>query len=600
MPRVEYGAGALTIRDLTLQQNGARITVAGTLPFERASSAGRLDARIVNLQVGDLEPWLPTNEPVRGVVNGTAHVGGSLASPSGTATVTLSDGQIGQMPLRSLGAEVTLKDRAATVGVTLEETASNRLVASGAVHLPAENSGKPLSSSHLDVHVRSTSVELGLFDPLLSAVTGLHGTATVDLDATGTVAEPRITGTAQASAVGFQVAATGVTYQDLDARLRFTGTGATIDRFRLTDGGGHALTATGQLQGLVGVTARSLDVHVATGGLQVLHNRFGDATVEARMQISGSPVSPRVTGTVRLNGGTLQVDSLLARLTANAYATVPEAAAPGAAQPVPPPAVASPAGPALDLAVTLPDNLVLRGRDLRTGSGVTSFGGVNLTVGGSLRLQKPPGGDVRVTGDLRSVRGTYTFQGRRFDLGNDSVVRFRGATPTDPVLDVTARREVAGITASVHVTGAARDPRLTLSSDPPLDQGEVLSLIVFNQPLNQLGTTERVSLGQRAAQLAAGAVTTPIADAVARALNLDVVEIQASGRAPSVTVGNHFGALYVSVRQQVGQNSQNEVVLEYRLTDFLRLVTSLEQGQNVQVDRRTSSTGVDLIFTFTY
>ena len=45
-----------------------------------------------------------------------------------------------------------------------------------------------------------------------------------------------------------------------------------------------------------------------------------------------------------------------------------------------------------------------------------------------------------------------------------------------------------------------------LSSTPPLEQADILALIVFNQPINQLGEGEQMSLAQRAQALATGAV----------------------------------------------------------------------------------------------
>ncbi len=218
-------------------------------------------------------------------------------------------------------------------------------------------------------------------------------------------------------------------------------------------------------------------------------------------------------------------------------------------------------------------------------------------------MRKPAGGDVTLLGDLRTVRGYYQFQGRRFELVDGSQVRFRAGSPINPALDVTAEREISGVTARVRVGGSMRDPALTLSSDPPLDQGDILSLIIFNQPINQLGASQRGALGQKAADMAAGAIATPIADSVARALNVDLFEIQPSGAngAPSVSLGNQFGSLYVGIRHQFGSQEANELTVEYRLTDALRLVTSVAQGvQQTQLNRRGNSSGVDLIYVIRY
>ena len=54
--------------------------------------------------------------------------------------------------------------------------------------------------------------------------------------------------------------------------------------------------------------------------------------------------------------------------------------------------------------------------------------------------------------------------------------------------------------------GTLKQPEIVLSSTPPLEQADILSLIVFNQPINQLGEGQQISLAQRAQQMATGAL----------------------------------------------------------------------------------------------
>src|SRR5207249_2657636 len=130
---------------------------------------------------------------------------------------------------------------------------------------------------------------------------------------------------------------------------------------------------------------------------------------------------------------------------------------------------------------------------------------------------------------------------RRFDVMRDSEVRFRGEQPIDPTLNVAAEREISGVMAQVKVTGTARQPAIGLSSNPPLDEGDVLSLIVFGQPMNQLGETQRINLAERAGMLAAGAIANPLSQSIGRALDLDLFEIRAAGEngaGPSISLGH--------------------------------------------------------------
>ena len=56
---------------------------------------------------------------------------------------------------------------------------------------------------------------------------------------------------------------------------------------------------------------------------------------------------------------------------------------------------------------------------------------------------------------------------------------FRGNEEIDPRLNITSReRLIQGVEARVRIQGTARNPQLSLSSNPPLDDGDILALIV--------------------------------------------------------------------------------------------------------------------------
>ena len=255
----------------------------------------------------------------------------------------------------------------------------------------------------------------------------------------------------------------------------------------------------------------------------------------------------------------------------------------------------------LTLNVRLRVNIVLRGRDLRTGRSSMGLGDMNIIAGGDLHIRKAPNGPPTLVGNMQIIRGYYSFQGRRFDVRPESLVRFRGQSPIDPALNVTADRLVSGVTASVEVRGSMREPEINLSSRPPLDDADLLALIVFGQPVNDLGASQRVSLSERAATMAAGAIATPITDSVARALNLDLFEIQSpAGEAATVALGTQIGTrLYLGVRQQVGRGDSSALSIEYRIASFLRLVTSVVHGaMDSHASERFEQSGADLIFTW--
>jgi translocation and assembly module TamB len=156
------------------------------------------------------------------------------------------------------------------------------------------------------------------------------------------------------------------------------------------------------------------------------------------------------------------------------------------------------------------------------------------------------------------------------------------------------------------VAGTLTQPQIVLSSNPPLEQADILSLIVFNQPINQLGEGQQLSLAQRAQALATGAVATQLANSIGNALGVDVFEISTapeSGAAAELTIGQQVGPnLFVKLQQGIGDQTQTNFILEYELASWLRLQTNVIQGASTQQQlfQRMQGSGVNLFFFFSY
>ncbi len=367
----------------------------------------------------------------------------------------------------------------------------------------------------------------------------------------------------------------------------------------------------------------------------IMRNIYGSVDVNAVLTVTGTVARPRIVGDVAIHSGRIEVDQVLARVTGGPYATDPlEDNIPIAGQGQRPEAVEQPAAKpeepsqpvqpktqprrswvsniVLDLRVRVPDDLILRGSDLRISATSFALGNINVTVGGDFRIRKEPGTPVALVGMVNTVRGSYEFRGRRFDILRDGRIQFPGTYPVDPSLDITAQRiiEPAGVEARIRLTGTSRQPELSFSSTPPLDESEILALVVFNRDLNSLGSTERGTIATLAGATAAGFVVAPLTESLGRALDLDQFEVSATSEGNSaggvVTIGEQVGEnLFVRFRQQFGPQEVSEFVLEYNLSSFLRLQAALAEGQGVgranrSLTRRIERAGMDVIFYFSY
>jgi translocation and assembly module TamB len=474
-------------------------------------------------------------------------------------------------------------------------------------------------------HVVTSDLDLGLVQMVTTAVTDVTGTAHADLRAAGTVGAPQLSGDLTVSNGAFLLQGTDTRFQGVDAAVRLHDDQIEIERLKVLDENAHPLSATGTVA-FAERRVGNVDVKVNAHDFKVMRSRYGEMSLDVEGAVAGALPALNVRGDVYVRAGRIEVDRVLEQFGESAYATestaIEAAATPidaGAAGPSTPRPVkpaeapaAEPSTPSLFDAVTVdahlrvPNNLVLRGDDVRVTSGGYSVGNLNLTVGGDIRATKSPGDRPVVVGNIRTIRGFYEFKGRRFDLERDGTVSFKGPDPTDPTLDITGTRDVSGIQARVHVHGTAQRPELDLTSVPPLDEADVLSLIVFNRPVNELGAGESTAVGQTAANMVGGFVTAPLAEALRDALDVDLLEISAGGDTgvgPTVAIGTQLGErVFVKVRQQFGSADVTQFLLDYELTDKLRLQTSAAEGgqTNTTPGQRVEQAGIDFVFVKKY
>jgi autotransporter translocation and assembly factor TamB len=652
---IQYSADRIGIENLNLVNGDQRISANGVL-----GTGQTLRVQAENVDVAQLNQLaLRDPQQVAGRFTGTAVVTGPTSAPQVAADFTLSQGAFQTFKFESLAGKVNYEPRGLTLDVKLQQTAANWLTAKGFAPMslfqatPPEISGHqtPAPGPAIDIQVASSAIDLGVIQGFTSYVSNVTGTLQANFTVTGSGNDPHLDGAIDLKGGAFTVPDLGTSYTGLDTRIELQPEVVRVTDMRVVDNHGSAMVIGGQLA----VHARSVgevNVNMKSQDFKVIDNELGNLRIDTDLNLTGSVTYPRVEGMLNINTGTINIAAVLAQVTAKAYSTEatelpledPAAAAervrrngevpaeadskvPGSAAnpetntaavneaaaaavtPVttPPPQTSLFDAMYVNLTIGIPDDLVLKGQDIKAGGGAASLGDANVTVGGNIFVTKAQGDVVRLTGDVNTIRGTYTFQGRRFDLSRDGRIRFTGNEQIDPLLDIEASRLISGVQAFVHVRGTMSKPELSFRSNPPLEEADVLSLIVFNQPINELGEGQQASLAQRAGGLASGYLASGLSRSIGNALNLNEFEIQAAGEngsGPSVQIGQQIGKnLFFRLRQGFGNASETEFILEYQLSRLLRLQATAAQvgggAERVQF-RRVERGGLDLIFFFAY
>jgi autotransporter translocation and assembly factor TamB len=656
-PVVQYGQNRIRLQNIDLVSNDQSLSVDGEISREAKNPEAALKVVARNVDLQQLETLLLQNRGLTGRLSANATVTGSSQSPAIDGHVEIHDGGFQTYKYESLVADIDYVGRRAQIDATLQQSPAERITVAGTAPMSLFRRSKdtghvgPAAGDEVDLRIQSTQLGLGLIQGFTTLVTNVEGTLEADVHVTGSGEDPHLNGRIDIKNGAFGVPLGGVSYTGLNTRIDLTPDALTLQSFSILDEEGEPLSVSGSLA-VHEKSVGAVNVTVTSDNFELIDNELGDVGVDANIQITGELRRPKVRGSVKVEAGRLEVDELLA-LFYDPYATesLPavvsaertvessggaeeatraalarahtSAAPPGAKEAEQKEKAAAEAEAAaaqggifdaldMDVHLVVPDNLVLRGEDLRPGGPTgAALGDMNLTVGGDIQARKQPGDQVRIYGTVQTVRGTYEFQGRRFDLDRGGRLRFIGEAQINPFVDISATRVIpnTGVEAKIRVTGTAKAPELRLTSNPPLEESDILALIVFNRPVNELGTGERSSLAATAGGIATGFIAAPLGESIGRALDLDLFEITTQtdqgDLGAGVTLGQQVGErAFFKLRQTFGDRSTTEFMLEYQLKRFLRLqATAAPEASNSGNrlnQRRVERGGLDLIFFFSY
>ena len=579
--------------------NDERLGVSGSW---RSDGAGALHVTAQHVFLDTLQSAFQRPTLFGGVLDLDATIAGTRAAPRVNATLTVTNGRVERVSYQTLRGRIGYTARMFDLDLRLDQSPGVWLTAKGTVPLALFNTDLP--EQPLDVAITSSTVSLGLIEGVTDVIREVAGDITVNVKAIGTSRDPHLSGTVAIANAAFLVTTTGSRYRNARAAITLASDEITVDSLHVEDTAGRPLDVHGSL-GTHELRVGALEIEGTASRFEVMHNELGRINLDAKLQLRGQFEAPRLAGDLTItSGSSVRVDEILQRALFQLYAT--EAA--GTTQVDAVRALNPWERLGLDLSLHVPDTLRLTGDNVQISQGTPiGLGDINLRVIGDLYLYKDPEQPLSVTGSFDSLNGTYAFQGRRFDIDPTSSINFRG--DLNPELYVTVTRLISAVQTRVSIFGTLREPELRLASTPPLEQSDILSLILFNTSTNGLSPTQQQQLLVRAGALAAGFLASPILSAIENEIGLSILEIDPTGdngTAPRITIGDEIlPGLVARFSRQFGSEAEtyDEATLEYQLSRILRLRASYSDAHpltGLASFRRIERTGIDLLFFFSF
>lgn len=384
----------------------------------------------------------------------------------------------------------------------------------------------------------------------------LSGPIAVAADVGGRLTSPILRGSVHTDNLRLESPLSGTVLTGIKANGRFDRSKLILDGFSANAGRG---TLTGHATfDLASAHGFGIDVTIDAKMAALIGRDDFSATVTGPLHIVSDGPDGRISGNIVLDRSAFRLGQ------ATAAAQVPTLNVRELNRPFGSPRVqAAPTLFALDIKARAEDRLAV------TGLGLDSEWRADLQLKGTLDAPE-------ILGRAEVVRGGYEFAGKRFDLQR-GVIRFQGAYPPNPVLDIVANANIQAINATITVTGTGQHPDIVFASVPALPQDELLSRLLFGTSITNLSAPEALQLASAVGSLRGGNGLDPI-NAVRKAIGLDRLRFVPA----DATIGNKTA---VAVGKYVTRRTYVELVtdgqgysatrVEFAITRFLSLLSTV-------------------------
>lgn len=355
----------------------------------------------------------------------------------------------------------------------------------------------------------------------------MSGRFDIDANASGTIANPSLGGTARITGGEYEHLEFGSRLTAIALEARFDGGRLTLERLSAGDGAKGTISA----DGYADLGGGNLDYrfHLAANGTRLVHRDDLEAVASADIRAAGNADGGRLAGTVTIE----KAEFNLAAALPPTVTTLEIENDPNRKEKDAEPASTYPLE--LDLQISVAGKTFVRGR------GLDSEWAGKVDIAGTAA-------DPAITGGIRAVRGQMDVVGKVFDI-RDSAINFSGGP--EPRLDIAGQYKTQDLEVTAKLTGPARKPELSLTSSPPLPRDEILAQVLFGQGKANLGPLQAAQLAAAAADLSgATGGGTDVIGRIRKLAGVDVLRVEDGATGPAVAAGKYIAdGVYVGAKQ---------------------------------------------------
>ncbi|MFZ5451954.1 MAG: translocation/assembly module TamB domain-containing protein [Thermodesulfobacteriota bacterium] len=446
----------------------------GTVAAQANLQGGQISAL---LSVKDLPVELARVQGLHGQIQARLSLEGAAADPQMAGQMSLVKGKWRDFAFQSFKTTWSYSDSNLTVAGGLQESAQGgRLSLNG--RLPLKFSLQPfkfaLLDEDLDFKLRGEGASLAILTIFTQEVQKAEAPLNLQAEVKGRLSRPRITGELSWGAGQITLRQAGAAYHLLPGSIRWQNDRVTLPQLTLKSKGSATLTAD---IALAGFKPQKVAARATLDDFKALDKLGSDAYIQGSVNLTGpwsalvlqgSLTIPRASlnpAILKQNGTELPGDYVLVGVPGKAKKTG-EAPLPDPYQ-------------KMKIAVTLEGS-----KDVRV---MDKMAQIELAL--AIWIKKRPTGPLLVGGTVRSLEGTIDVYGKVFTLER-GLVTLPGVPGQEPFVLARAVHQMTDATFIVDVSGPVNNPKIDLSSSPPMPPNDLLSYLIFDRPTSGLSKQE--------------------------------------------------------------------------------------------------------------
>ena len=445
------------------------------------------------LDLRRIQPLTPSIPNIMGTLNLDLRLSGSLMEPRLNGNINANNLTTSLQPnIPDLGLDLEIKtiNQELTFNGSGKNGISNFMTISGNLPLqPKTWLGLPESEPEKEflVEIKDAEVDLGQVKPFIPIVKDVQGSLELNIKAIGTISNPQFLGDADLSVKKMRLDdSPGSEFRDSQIILNLENDIISFNKSSIIASGGKAT-----IGGTINLASRDADFDpvfdLSVEGKDILLYRTKDLNFRGHpsLTIAGPYSKAKIAGTLKIADSLIYKDIEILPFGVPRTTEIPKPKLPSFSQsPRMDNQIISTSSGIMDwnleIDITTKDPVLIRG-NLIDGQ----ITGQNLKLGGT--IGSPTTSGIVITEDLVA---DLPFSKLEMQSGS---ITLRPDSPGNPYLDLKGSSKVSSYLVQVYVSGTVQNPKLVLTSDPPLPESEIMVLLATGSVSAQLANQEVAS-----------------------------------------------------------------------------------------------------------